>query len=175
MPPRLDRPIRIRDARGRKIAPIDPIALLLLRRFDVIAEASLRPIVDEIGSGIDKWPRRAAIVGVIGISIAFTVLAVELILVAVTSVSLLPGQFQQHMPVFIGVTGGLWFLWFTAKQVRDRKVRAVVLRHRRCAACGYDLRALPPDDEDGATVCPECGCAWKLETVTEAEQKEGDA
>ena len=25
------------------------------------------------------------------------------------------------------------------------------------------LRLLPTDPADGATVCPECGCAWKLE------------
>ena len=31
-----------------------------------------------------------------------------------------------------------------------------------CASCGYDLRLLPADPEDGSTVCPECGCAWNL-------------
>ena len=37
-----------------------------------------------------------------------------------------------------------------------------MLQHRRCPHCGYDLRLLPDDCSDGATVCPECGCAWKL-------------
>jgi hypothetical protein len=171
-PPRFDRPIRIRDARGRRVAPIDPAALLLLRRFDAIEEAALRDIVDEIGPGVDKWPRRAAIIGVIGITLAFTVFAVDSIHAAVTTRSLPLDRLLPQLPIFIGVSAGLWFLWFTAKQVRDGKVRAVVLRHRRCPACGYDLRDLPPDDEDDATVCPECGCAWDLGAGRAAEETE---
>lgn len=31
-----------------------------------------------------------------------------------------------------------------------------------CTSCGYDLRLLPTQPEDGTTVCPECGCAWEL-------------
>jgi hypothetical protein len=38
-----------------------------------------------------------------------------------------------------------------------------MLKHRRCPHCGYDLRLLPIDSNDGATVCPECGCAWSLD------------
>jgi transcription initiation factor TFIIIB Brf1 subunit/transcription initiation factor TFIIB len=37
-----------------------------------------------------------------------------------------------------------------------------MLKHLRCPHCGYDLRGLAADPEDGATVCPECGCAWRL-------------
>ena len=36
-----------------------------------------------------------------------------------------------------------------------------------CPNCGYDLRLLPVDSVDGATVCPECGRAWKLESPAE--------
>lgn len=32
----------------------------------------------------------------------------------------------------------------------------------RCASCGYSLKELPPA-EDGCTICPECGAAWKLQ------------
>ncbi len=42
------------------------------------------------------------------------------------------------------------------------RVSAALLKHVHCPHCGYDLRMLPVDPEDGATVCPECGCAWKL-------------
>ena len=31
----------------------------------------------------------------------------------------------------------------------------------RCASCGYNLQKLPAA-EDGCTICPECGAAWKL-------------
>ncbi len=32
----------------------------------------------------------------------------------------------------------------------------------RCASCGYDLHGLGRED-DGCTICPECGTAWKLD------------
>jgi transcription initiation factor TFIIIB Brf1 subunit/transcription initiation factor TFIIB len=41
-----------------------------------------------------------------------------------------------------------------------------MLKHRRCPHCGYDIRGLPVDPQDGATVCPECGCAWELPSET---------
>jgi len=31
----------------------------------------------------------------------------------------------------------------------------------RCCGCTYELKGLVPDD-DGCTVCPECGAAWRL-------------
>jgi hypothetical protein len=37
----------------------------------------------------------------------------------------------------------------------------VVLSAGHCASCGYELAQLPPED-DGCTVCPECGAAWRL-------------
>lgn len=40
--------------------------------------------------------------------------------------------------------------------------RTRALRHiGRCLACTYDLRELAPGD-DGLTVCPECGAAWRV-------------
>ena len=39
----------------------------------------------------------------------------------------------------------------------------------RCPHCGYDLRELPGDPDDGATVCPGCGCAWKLSQTENPE------
>jgi hypothetical protein len=42
------------------------------------------------------------------------------------------------------------------------RVASVMLKRRHCPHCGYDLRGLPVDSTDGATVCPECGCAWNL-------------
>lgn len=38
---------------------------------------------------------------------------------------------------------------------------AALLCTRHCGGCGYDLRQLPAED-DGCTVCPECGAAWRL-------------
>ncbi len=49
-----------------------------------------------------------------------------------------------------------------ARAKYGNRVASVMLEHRHCPRCGYDIRSLPADTEDGATVCPECGCAWKL-------------
>jgi len=40
--------------------------------------------------------------------------------------------------------------------------RRVMLRHGRCAGCGYVLTGTPRG-EDGCTVCPECGAAWRMD------------
>lgn len=38
---------------------------------------------------------------------------------------------------------------------------AWIVANGRCGSCGYDLAKLPIA-EDGCTICPECGAAWKL-------------
>lgn len=37
---------------------------------------------------------------------------------------------------------------------------------RRCFACAYSLDGITVE-QDGCTVCPECGAAWKLESKDE--------
>jgi hypothetical protein len=49
-----------------------------------------------------------------------------------------------------------------AKRARRESIRQVMLKHLRCPHCGYDIRGLRTVPEDGATICPECGCAWRL-------------
>ena len=34
--------------------------------------------------------------------------------------------------------------------------------------CGYDLRLLPMDPKDAVTVCPECGCASRLDETADS-------
>ena len=55
-----------------------------------------------------------------------------------------------------------WIMRFNIKKRRFGKVGAAMLKYLRCPHGGYDLRLLPTDPVDGATVCPECGLAWKL-------------
>ncbi len=45
--------------------------------------------------------------------------------------------------------------------LRQRRHRTVAKAVGRCACCDYLLRAVPASD-DGLTVCPECGAAWRL-------------
>ena len=54
-----------------------------------------------------------------------------------------------------------------ARQARNQRIHLIMLKHRHCPHCGYDIRGLPTDSEDGATVCPECGCAWRLDGEAE--------
>jgi hypothetical protein len=49
-----------------------------------------------------------------------------------------------------------------AKSRYAKRVARVMLMHRHCPHCGYDIRRLPADPTDGATICPECGCAWRM-------------
>ncbi|MEM1165049.1 MAG: hypothetical protein AAGI30_02025 [Planctomycetota bacterium] len=47
---------------------------------------------------------------------------------------------------------------------RGRRARpwdAFRARPSACIACRFDLRGLEPED-DGCTVCPECGAAWRV-------------
>jgi len=43
------------------------------------------------------------------------------------------------------------------------------LRHNLCPACGYNLNGLPATDPlgDSCTLCPECGAAWRLASVSD--------
>ncbi len=42
------------------------------------------------------------------------------------------------------------------------RVASVMLKYRHCPHCGYNIKGLPIGLKDGATVCPECGCAWNV-------------
>ncbi|MFQ5414108.1 MAG: hypothetical protein ACE5E6_06580 [Phycisphaerae bacterium] len=62
------------------------------------------------------------------------------------------------------VTACLAVLWAFGKTIR-RILWRLLMDHGIpcCGSCGYDLRLLPTDRVDGVTVCPECGCGWKLD------------
>ena len=55
-----------------------------------------------------------------------------------------------------------FIVWGGMKRGRWGKIPAAMLKYFRCPHCGYDLRGLRVDSEDGTTACPECGCAWRL-------------
>lgn len=41
--------------------------------------------------------------------------------------------------------------------------------HARCPACVYNLAGCPVAADDGCTVCPECGAAWRLDIAASGE------
>ncbi len=76
----------------------------------------------------------------------------------------LTGKHEQIGVGFVrsGVTvGGMiaiaWLQW----KMGAKHTRAELIYRRRCASCGYSIDGFKPD-EDGCTVCPECGAAWNL-------------
>ena len=73
---------QITDARGRTVTQLDPFALRLTRRFDVIPREDLDLIAREIGSGLAKGPRVLLIIGLICLAVglfAVGLKAVELL------------------------------------------------------------------------------------------------
>jgi hypothetical protein len=163
-------PTTIRDARGQTVAQLDPVELQLLRRHDVIDAEALRPIVEEIGSGLDDRSRRFVPVLAIGAALLALVLIVQII------DEIVHGNPWGWLSPRNVVLGNVWFLvlvfWYRAKQGRFGRIRRIMLKHERCPHCGYDLHALAADPADGATLCPECGCAWKIENAT-VDSKQG--
>jgi hypothetical protein len=61
--------------------------------------------------------------------------------------------------------GTLWALIWGAMRIEQRaalqQTSATLLAARHCACCLYPLHGLEQQD-DGCTVCPECGGAWRL-------------
>ena len=146
----------IKDARCRSVTQLDPVAMHMLRQHDVIQVEVLRQIVSEKGVRITGKERASLVVGVIALTGV----------IGLFTHSILTGDFAGGP---LARTASLawfslmpWVLWVGIKRARFGSVAAAMLKYLRCPHCGYDIRHLPTDPEDGATVCPECGCAWIL-------------
>jgi hypothetical protein len=151
---------RIQDAHGAKVTQLDPIALLVLRRHDVIDADTLRAITNAKGVRVTKG-ERAALIGAVCVAL----LVVGLFTHASITGDIRDATFAKSAGLLY-LCSIFWIVWFAIKRRRFGHVAAAMLAQRRCPHCGYDLRALPAEAQDGATVCPECGCAWHLEGVT---------
>ena len=154
----------ITDARGRTLAQLDPMKLHLLPRPSGIENQALEKIIEEITPGSSRCRRLA------WVSLAIGVLA----LVGVTASVLIEGRNAWDDLVKVATNPALiapnmvWVIWLPAAFVQRRRsqrkrVTAIMLKHRRCPHCGYSLLGLPVDPSDGATVCPECAGAWRLD------------
>lgn len=78
-------------------------------------------------------------------------------------------------PIVQGIAMGMWpflalppFVWFLTRANRVRIARTIV-KHGYCASCGYSLAAIALA-EDRCTVCPECGSAWRRDTLKNGER-----
>jgi len=149
---------QITDARGRKIKPLDPVAMHLLRRHDMIDADVLGAIAGEPGVKITVQERASLIGGV-----AVLLLTCGLFFYSMFVGDLGEAPYAKTSSVLL-FTVMVWIAWWRIRRARFDKVAAAMLRHRRCPHCGYDLSNLDPGDRDGATLCPECGCAWPIPT-----------
>jgi hypothetical protein len=147
---------RVKDARGRSVTQLDPVAMHLLHQHHVIEADTLRAIASEKGVRMNVAERAALLGGFCG----------AVLVISLFSYALLTGDIR-NAPMaksagLIYLCSMPWIVWYGIKRKRFGQVAAAMLRHQRCPHCGYDLRLLPPDPGDRATVCPECGCAWQV-------------
>lgn len=147
---------RVRDARGRSVMPLDPVAMRVLRQHDVVQADVLRAITNVKGVGITGKERVFLVVGAVA---ALTVIGLFTAAVITGDISSAPMAKSSSLVFMCSIP---WIVWYNIRRARFGKVADAMLEHLRCPHCGYDLRMLPTDEADGATVCPECGCAWKL-------------
>jgi hypothetical protein len=147
-----------RDSRGSGVTHLDPVTMHLLERRDVVPPDVLQRIAEEIGNNIVWAPR-----------ILFWVSLFGLVCLCAVSIYVVPSFVSGRMGWtslacntvgFAAMWLGSLAIWVTTRRACSQRVTRVMLRHRRCPHCGYDIHGLPIDPTDGATVCPECGCAW---------------
>ncbi|MEM7229799.1 MAG: zinc ribbon domain-containing protein [Planctomycetota bacterium] len=160
---------RTQDARGRTVTLLDPVPLYVFGRHDVIDKASLESVMITIdpkiaATGSIRSRRR------IGIIIASVVVLVAVIglgaIIASGDKTALRTLTMPHM--FLPLICGVVIPFIIIRAERMRTLARVMLSHRLCPHCGYDLRDREVED-DGATVCSECGSAWNLADVEESQ------
>ena len=160
-PPTTQQAGRIIDARGRTVSQLDPVMMHLLHRPGIIPSDVLREIAQEVGLGITRATRSAFWASIAGLACLGIALVIGTTRLAGGSIS--TATFFRRLLPFAGGLFGFFGCWISLRNARHQKIGNVMLQQRRCPHCGYDLRLLPTDPADGATVCPECGCAWMLD------------
>jgi hypothetical protein len=153
---------RITDARGRRVRQLDPVSMHYLRQRDVIDAETLRKLAADIGIG---WPRLVKVlffVVIADLALCLVVSGVDLFRDVIVGGAGLGAFVLERLLPLTPLWACPMLIWFVSARVRFKRVRDAMLRHGRCPHCGYDLKGLPVDEPEGATLCPECGCAWRL-------------
>jgi hypothetical protein len=161
----------IRDARGRSVSMLDPVILHVLHRSEPIDPETLRSVVNTIDPGTARYRRH-----LIAISLGSVVFVGALLALLATYlywrsdaagrqdlVRMLRNPALMVPLTLPGLACCVALPWFAIRRAQRSRVHAALLGHRRCPHCGYDLRGLPTDPSDNATICPECGCAWLID------------
>lgn len=163
---------RIKDARGRPVSRLDPVKLHLLNQRSIIPAETLRSMVDEIMPGA----RRQRLVQVLSVVLGFLVVVGGTI-IYFTYFSTWKGFDPVNVTIYViqaaVILSGPLLVFRMARAKYRSRLASVMLEHRHCPHCGYDIRGLPTDPEDGATVCPECGCAWQFPSQAQPGKRLG--
>jgi len=151
----------IDDDRGKTVTQYDPVSMYLLRRHDAgIPEDVLRELTHRIGIGKLADSRLGLLGGIVAFACTLLLLGGSILLFIQGQIS--STEFAWRAVLYQGIWITPLVFWRTARRNRFHRIRQAMLDYRRCPHCGYDIRGLPTDAADGTTVCPECGCAWRL-------------
>lgn len=165
----LERAGRIKDAHGRRVTQLDPVAMHLLRRRAVIPAEPLRDIAEQLDRRWTRYGHLVLLVYAFGLLFCYAVgIWFSLFVIRdprLDLVKILFGVVQ-----FAILFGSFYTTWLLGRRLRFPRICVIVLQHRRCPHCGYDLRLLPSESQNGTTVCPECGCAWTMDAAVLAER-----
>jgi hypothetical protein len=156
---------RIHDARGREVPQLDPMRLHLLRRPGAIESDVLDRIVNELEPGAAKMRPWLIFAVAAGVVLALAGVFVSVIMEGRPAWNDLIDTVTNPAIIAPNLFVLAFVPWMVVHKRRSRRgrVSAVMIKHRRCPHCGYSLQGLPVDPSDGATVCPECACAWRLD------------
>ena len=153
----------VKDARGRSVTLIDPFVMHKLRQYDTIPAEPLAKIARELGSG---WAKQGVWIFSYIWSVAFVILVAAHFIKWGGGLPVDPRELRLWIVLLSLFVVNVGLVWYFSRRVRLKRVHRILLKYIRCPHCGYDLRMLPTDPADGATVCPECGCAWRFDTTT---------
>ena len=146
------------DACGRRVTQLDPIAMHLLHRHDRIPAEELRTIATAIDPRELKKRPRVALLTPVWIVLWYAAFF-GYFLVFNRWRGWDPVLFMFTTPYFVFPIAMLWFGARKARRARWERIGRIMIEHRYCPHCGYDMRGCPAD-ADSITVCPECGSAW---------------
>ena len=135
---------------------LDPVSMYFLRRHGAIDADVLKAIANEKGVRIATAERLALIGGIVG-----AMLVIGFFAHGIYSGDIRDAPYAK-LSSLVFMCGMPWVVWYGIIRARHANITAAMLKYLRCPHCGYDLRLLPVDPADGATVCPECGAAWRL-------------
>jgi len=142
------------DARGRRVPLIGRSATTAKDRWRMHAVLSRSP--------------RARRVGFVAGAIALPVFFAPALLISPASRAILgtPPSFEAWRIGLVIVAGaamggaGPLAMILVSRRLLASEIARFVVGAGACASCDYPLAGVP-EAEDGCTVCPECGAAWR--------------